>query len=159
MPGVNSGQTSITYCDLAYYVETTAGRKLKGFDHETGSQISFPNFTFRHEFFYVSVVWRSENQKNISWWYLDAKESTNQGQHFLNFNRVVRVQSQLGHCMESSAMATPSPEIVYTRSRHLQVSRWKTVPKTLQKPPGKYQRRSTILYMTFLEHLNGRPLW
>ena len=51
MPGVNSGQTSITYCDLAYYVETTAVRKLKGFDHETGSQISFPNFTFRHEFF------------------------------------------------------------------------------------------------------------
>ena len=48
----------------------------------------FPNFIFEHELLYSSVALRPENEKNVSTWYLDAKESINQGRNFhrLSYN-------------------------------------------------------------------------
>ena len=47
--------------------------------------MSFPNSILRRKFLYVSVALTPGNEKNISTWYQDAKESTNKGGHFLDF--------------------------------------------------------------------------
>ena len=47
---------------------TTAVKKFQGFDYETGSQISFPNFIFWRKFLFMSClkVWEWEKQHTHS---------------------------------------------------------------------------------------------
>ena len=85
--GVSSGKTFIKCRDLTCDVGSTTIRKLKGIEHEIGSQISFANFVFRCQDFYTPVVGKTKNEKNFSTCYRDAKESTNPGRKFSEFLR------------------------------------------------------------------------
>ena len=62
----NSSQTYIKHRGLGCDVGTTTIRKLYRFDHEIVSQVSFPNFMFRCESFYLSVVWKSWDKKILA---------------------------------------------------------------------------------------------
>ena len=105
---LNSGQTFIKCRDLACNIGTTTFRKLKGFEYENESQISFPNFVFRCQVFYSSVVW---NSKNFSTMLLGCKRIHKPRAQiswiFTDFHIVIRVQSPTcNQRTEISAMAT-----------------------------------------------------
>ena len=57
------------------------------------------------------------NEKNISTWYENEKESTNQGGHVLDFYRFswsyAGPKSNLHPCTEISSIAATNPQIVY----------------------------------------------
>ena len=90
-------------------------KKLQGFDHEIGSQISFPNFMFRQKFLYWSVAWRYRNEKNISTRYKDSKESTIQAEHFFkDYHGITGVQSPTCTPDWNFINGVDNPEIVYT---------------------------------------------
>ena len=115
--GANSGQSPKKCCDLACIVEQPPPLKIfKDLAMELEvrfSQLHLPT----HSFIYHQFGKRPRKEKNISTWYYDGKESTNQGRHFQDFYKFswsyVDPQSQYASPHENFINGITKPKMVY----------------------------------------------